>query len=250
MISADLSGKTILVTGASSGLGHHFSQVLAASGAKVFCAARSADKLAELVSTIKNDGGMAEALALDVMDEDNVNVAVAACGDIDVLVNNAGVANSKAILDWEGPDWDFVMNANLKGAWMVAQAAARNMAGREQGGSIINISSILGERVSSGVMPYAVSKAALTQLTKVMALELAGKNIRVNAIAPGYIKTDINAGFLESEAGAKVIKRIPQRRYGKPEFLDGALLLLASDASTFMTGSVIAVDGGHLVSSL
>lgn len=249
-LSADLTGKTVLVTGASSGLGRHFAGVLARTGARVVCAARSADKLAELVSSLSKDGGAAEALSMDVTDEDSINAAVSECGQIDVLVNNAGVAQTKRVLDVEPEDWDFVMDTNLKGAWMVARAAARRMVEQETGGAIINIASILGERVSGGVMPYAVSKAGLVQLTKVLALELAGRGVRVNALAPGYIKTDINRNFLESEAGEKLIKRIPQRRYGIPQDLDGALLLLASDASNFMTGAVIAVDGGHLVNSL
>jgi NAD(P)-dependent dehydrogenase (short-subunit alcohol dehydrogenase family) len=142
------------------------------------------------------------------------------------------------------------MDTNLRGAWMVASAVARQMVKRNAPGSIINIASILGERVSGGVLPYAVSKAGLVQMTKAMALELAGKGIRVNALAPGYIKTDMNRDFLESEGGERLMKRIPQLRFGEPDDLNGALLFLASDSSNFMTGTVIVVDGGHLVSSL
>jgi NAD(P)-dependent dehydrogenase (short-subunit alcohol dehydrogenase family) len=249
-LSADLSGRTVLVTGASSGLGRRFSQVLAKSGARVICAARNADKLADTVSAIRTEGGNAEALSLDVKDEENVQAAIQSCSDIDILVNNAGVAATKRVLDWNSSEWNHIMDTNLRGAWMVAHAVACQMVKRESGGSIINIASIMGERVSGGVMPYAVSKAGLVQMTKAMALELAGKGIRVNALAPGYIKTDLNKNFLESEAGEKLKKRIPQHRFGEPEDLDGALLLLASDASQFMTGSVLSVDGGHLISSL
>ena len=249
-IVVDLSGRTALVTGASGGLGRHFSKVLAAAGARVFCAARSADKLDETVIQITDQGDEAKAVSLDVKDEVSISTAIEACGPIDVLINNAGVATTKSVLDWEGTDWDDVMDTNLRGAWMVASAVARQMVKRNAPGSIINIASILGDRVSGGVLPYAVSKAGLVQMTKAMALELAGKGIRVNALAPGYIKTDMNRDFLESEAGERLMKRVPQRRFGQPDDLNGALLLLASDASNFMTGTVIAVDGGHLVSSL
>jgi NAD(P)-dependent dehydrogenase (short-subunit alcohol dehydrogenase family) len=249
-LSADLSGLTAFVTGASSGLGRHFAQILAGSGARVICAARSADKLANVVDVITTGGGSAEAVSMDVTSQSSIDAAVQAAGEIDILVNNAGVASTKPVLKWESPDWDHVMDTNLRGAWVVASTVARQMVARESTGSIINIASILGERVSGGVMPYAVSKAGLIQMTKAMALELAGKGIRVNALSPGYIKTDLNRNFLESEAGEKMVKRVPQRRFGEPEDLDGALLLLASDASLFMTGAVITVDGGHLVNSL
>ena len=249
-LTANLTGRTALVTGASSGLGRNFSLVLARAGARVFCAARNADKLSDTVTSIIEEGGEAEAISLDVKDEESVQNAVNACVNIDILVNNAGVASTKRLLDWESPEWDHIMDTNLRGAWMVARAVARQMVKRGSGGSIINIASITGERVSGGVMPYAVSKAGVVQLTKAMALELAGSDVRVNALSPGYIKTDLNRDFLESEAGQKLLKRVPQHRYGEPEDLDGALLLLASDASKFMHGSVISVDGGHLVSSL
>ncbi len=249
-LSVDLSGRTALVTGASSGLGRRFALVLAKSGARVICAARNADRLADTVGAITAEGGKAEAVSLDVKDEVSVQAAIQAAGNIDILVNNAGVATTNKILDWEAPDWDHIMDTNLRGAWMVATAVARQMVERECEGSIINIASILGERVSGGVMPYAVSKAGLIQMTKAMALELAGKGIRTNALAPGYIKTELNMDFLESETGQKLMTRVPQRRFGEPQDLDGALLLLASDASKFMTGAVIAVDGGHLVNSL
>lgn len=250
ILSADLSGKTALVTGASSGLGRRFSKVLANNGARVICAARRAEKLADTVEMILAENGVAEAVSLDIKDETNINAVVDAYPEIDILVNNAGIAPGNRILDWKTSDWDDVMDTNLRGAWIIAQAVAKQMVGRKSGGSIINIASILGERVSGGVMPYAVSKAGIVQLTKVMALELADKEIRVNAIAPGYIKTEMTEDFLDTEFGQKTIRNVPQRRYGEPEELDGPLLLLASDASKFMTGAFIAVDGGHLVSAL
>jgi NAD(P)-dependent dehydrogenase (short-subunit alcohol dehydrogenase family) len=249
-LSADLSGRTALVTGASAGLGRHFSMLLAAAGARVVVAARNTDKLAETVDMITSSGGEALAVSLDVKDEASIAAAIQASGAIDILVNNAGIASTKRVLDWQGADWDDVMETNLRGAWMVATAVARQMNARDASGCIINIASVLGERVAAGVMPYAVSKAGLIQMTKAMALELAGKGIRVNALSPGYIKTDINKEFLQSEAGLRLMKRVPQGRFGEPEDLDGALLLLASDGSKFINGAVIVVDGGHLVSSL
>ncbi len=167
-----------------------------------------------------------------------------------MLVNNAGVTDGQPALDVTEEDWDRVMDTNLKGAWTVSQEAARRMTGAKEGGVIINIASVLGLRVSKGVVPYAVSKAGLVQLTKALALELAPGNIRVNALAPGYVETDLNREYLASEGGKKQIKRIPQRRPARMEELSGPLLLLASDASSYMTGAVLAVDGGHLVSSL
>lgn len=250
----DLSGRTALVTGASSGLGRHFARTLARAGAKVALAARRADRLAELQREIEGGGGQAAAFSLDVTNAQSVTAAVAEAagklGPIRVLVNNAGVAVTKGVLESSEADWDQVVNTNLKGAWLVAQAAARHMAEHRQGGSIVNIASITGLRVAGQVSAYATSKAALLHLTRSMALELARHNIRVNAIAPGYIETELNQDFFASPAGEALVKRIPQRRLGKPEELDGALLLLASDASTYMTGSTIVVDGGHLQSSL
>ena len=169
---------------------------------------------------------------------------------ITVVVNNAGIAVTKPILDQTEDDWRQVVGVNLDGAWRVAQAAARHMVQHAQGGSIVNVASILGLRVTAQVPAYAASKAALVQLTKAMALELARHRIRVNALAPGYIETSINRDFFASEAGQALIKRIPQRRIGTPQDLDGPLLLLASDAGAYMTGAIVAVDGGHLVSSL
>jgi NAD(P)-dependent dehydrogenase (short-subunit alcohol dehydrogenase family) len=250
----DLRGKVALVTGASSGLGRRFALVLAQQGAAVGIAARRTEALAAVVKEIVAAGGKAFATKLDVTDEASVNAAVAdvekALGHIDVLVNNSGTSITKPALEQTAADWDAVVNVNLRGVFLMANAVARAMRDHGSGGSIINIASILGERQAGLVLPYAVSKAGVIQLTKSLALEVARFNIRVNAIAPGYIATDINSQFFTTDAGAAMIKRIPQRRVGKDSELDGALLLLASNASQFMTGSVLTVDGGHLVSSL
>lgn len=250
----DLAGRAALVTGASSGLGRHFALTLARAGAKVALAARRLDRLEELQARIEAQGGAAAAVALDVTDAGSAAAAVAEAaarlGPIRVLVNNAGVAATKGVLEADEEDWDRVVGTNLKGAWLVAQAAARHMAGHGLGGSIVNVASILGLRVAGQVSAYAASKAGLLHLTRAMALELARHKIRVNAIAPGYIETELNREFFASPAGEALVKRVPQRRLGRPEELDGALLLLASDASSYMTGSTVVVDGGHLQSSL
>jgi len=249
-----LDGRTALVTGASSGLGRHFARTLAAAGAAVAVAARRADKLETLVAEITAEGGQARAVALDVTDVTSVRAAFDAIaawrGAPGVIVNNAGVAVSRPLLEQSESDWDGVLDTNLKGAWRVAQEGARRLVAAGQGGAVVNIASITGERVAGGVAPYCASKAALLQLTRAMALELAGHGIRVNAIAPGYVATELNRDFLASSAGQRLMARIPQKRFGEPSDLDGALLLLAGDAGRFMTGSVTAVDGGHLVSSL
>jgi NAD(P)-dependent dehydrogenase (short-subunit alcohol dehydrogenase family) len=250
----ELRDKVALITGASSGLGKRFARVLARSGVKVGLAARRLDALQALATEIEAGGGAAFAVKLDVSEESSVRRAVeeveAALGTIDILVNNSGVSIVKPALEQSADDWDAVMNVNLRGVFLMAREVAIRMREQKRGGSIINIASILGERQIGFVLPYAVSKAGVVQLTKTLALEVARYNIRVNAIAPGYIETEINSGFFATEAGAAVIKRIPQRRIGKESDLDGALLLLASTASSFMTGSVVTVDGGHLVGSL
>jgi NAD(P)-dependent dehydrogenase (short-subunit alcohol dehydrogenase family) len=250
----DLTGKVALVTGASSGLGRRFATVLAQCGAAVGIAARRTDALDALVKDITSKGGKAFATQLDVCEEQSVNAAVAAIekalGPIEILVNNSGTSITKPALEQSAGDWDAVINVNLRGVFLMANEVARRMRDTKKGGSIINIASILGKRQTGFVLPYAVSKAGVIQLTKSLALEVARYNIRVNAIAPGYIATDINNEFFTTEAGAAMIKRIPQRRIGSDSDLDGALLLLASNSSQFMTGSVITVDGGHLVSAL
>jgi NAD(P)-dependent dehydrogenase (short-subunit alcohol dehydrogenase family) len=250
----DVSGKTALVTGASSGLGEHFARTLAGAGANVVLAARRLDRLQTLSRQIESTGGVALAVAMDVTDADSVragfDVASRTLAPVTIVVNNAGVAISGPALELRHTDWDAVIDTNLKGAWLVTQEAARRLMAVSLGGSIIKIGSVLAFRVAGHTAPYAVSKAGLVQLTRVLALEWARHNIRVNAIAPGYIETDLNREFLASAAGQALIKRIPQRRPGTPEDLDGALLLLASQASRYMTGATLVVDGGQLQSTL
>ena len=248
--------KHVLVTGASSGLGEHFARFLAGTcGATVTLAARREAALAQTVEDIGASGGRAQSVVMDVTDSASVERAFDRAeerfGPVTVLVNNAGVASTGAALDLDEGGWDQVIDTNLKGVWLAAQSAARRMVRHGTGGgSIVNIASILGLRVAGGVAPYAVSKAGVIQMTKALALEWARHGIRVNALAPGYVETEINAEFFASDAGKALVKRIPQRRLGKTGELYGALLLLASDAGSYMTGSVIAVDGGHLVSGL
>ncbi len=251
--TAELDGRVALVTGASGGLGAHFSALLARSGARVAVAARRVESCAAVCDAIRAAGGEAEVFRLDVADAASVTEAFAAVetrfGRLDILVNNAGMSAAGPSLDLPEDDWDRVVDTNLKGAFLCAQAAARIMRARE-GGAIVNVASILGLRVVAQVAPYAASKAGLIQLTRALALEWARHGIRVNALLPGYVETDINRGFFESAAGQAMVKRVPQRRIGTAEDLDGPLLLLCSDASRYMTGAEIAVDGGHLVSSL
>jgi NAD(P)-dependent dehydrogenase (short-subunit alcohol dehydrogenase family) len=249
-----LSERHAMVTGASSGLGRHFAGVLAAAGARVSVAARREAAMAQTVDTIRATGADAQSVRMDVTDRGSVEQGFAAAeaqfGPVGVVINNAGVTGTRAALDMTDDDWSSVIDTNLRGTWAVARHAARRMIHHGQGGSIVNIASILGLRVAGGVAPYAISKAGVVQMTKALALEWARHGIRVNALAPGYVKTDLNDAFFASEAGKALIRRIPQRRLGEARELDGALLLLASDAGSYMTGSVIAVDGGHLVSGL
>ena len=251
--AAPLEGRVALVTGASGGLGAHFAAVLARAGARIAVAARRVEGCAAVCAAIRASGGEAEPFALDVADAGSVGAALASVaqrfGRLDVLVNNAGIATTGLALDLAEDDWDRVVDTNLKGAFLCAQAAARLMKDAG-GGSIVNVASILGLRVAAQVAPYAASKAGLVQLTKSLALEWARHGVRVNALCPGYIETDINRAFFAGAAGQAMLKRVPQRRLGRPEDLDGPLLLLCSDASLYMTGAEIAVDGGHLVSSL
>lgn len=249
-----LDGKVVLITGASSGFGHHFAPALAKQGAAVVVAARRRDPLLALEEQIESAGGRCLAVAMDVTQRESVKAAFdqaeAAFGSVDVIINNAGVGDSNHLFDVSEEEWDRVMNTNLKGAFNVSQEGARRLSSQGKPGSIINIASVLGLRVASHLTAYCSSKAALVQLTKAMALELARFNIRVNAICPGYFLTDINRDFMASEAGKKMIQRVPQRRLGNLDELLGPLFLLASDASSFMTGSIISVDGGHSVSTL
>ncbi|UZF91404.1 SDR family NAD(P)-dependent oxidoreductase [Bosea sp. NBC_00550] len=245
----DLSGKRALVTGASGGLGLHFAKLLARHGADVTLAARRPAALDAACAEIAARGGKASVLSLDVVDSASIKEALAG-RSFDILINNAGISGAGRAADLGEADWDAVIDTNLKGVFLVAQAVARGMRETDRGGTIVNIASILGHRVAGGVSAYAASKAGVIQLTKALALEWARDGIRVNALCPGYIETDINRDFFASEAGQQLVKRIPQRRLGRPEELDGALLLLASAAGSYITGSTIEVDGGHLVSSL
>jgi len=232
--------------------------VLAKAGATVAVCARRTDEIAVTVTEIEakfgSSGGRALGVEMDVTDADSVEAGFAAvedeAGTVTVVVNNAGTAAHNLALELPEGDWDRVMDTNLKGAWTVSLAAAKRMVAAGTEGVIVNIASVLGERVSKGVAPYAVSKAGLIQMTKALALEWAPHGIRVNALAPGYVETDLTRDYLATEAGRKLMGRIPQRRPAEMRELDGPLLLLASDASSYMTGSVVAVDGGHLVSSL
>jgi NAD(P)-dependent dehydrogenase (short-subunit alcohol dehydrogenase family) len=250
----EVRDQHILVTGGSSGFGRHFARFLAGNGAKITLAARRADALASAVRDINASGAKAQSVVLDVTLADSIEGAMkkaeAGFGPIHAVVNNAGVTATRPALDQDERAWDSVVDTNLKGVWLVAQAAGRRMIDNKVKGSIVNIASILGLRVAGAVAPYAISKAGVIQMTKALALEWARYGIRVNALAPGYFATELNDAFFESEHGKALIKRVPQRRLGQLNELDGPLLLLVSSAGSFMTGSIVAVDGGHLVSGL
>lgn len=245
-----LAGKTALVTGASSGLGAHFARTLAGAGARVGLAARRVERLQALADDIRAAGGEAHPIALDVARPDGVAAAFdgleAALGPATVVVNNAGIPSSSRFVEMPEEEWRSVLDVNLDGVFRVGQEAAKRMKAGG-GGAIINISSVLGMMVLNRLSAYAVSKAAVIQLTKAMALELVRDGIRVNAIAPGYISTEMNDSFLTSDSGQKLLSKVPMARAGHLHELDGPLLLLASDLGTYMTGSVIAVDGGSLL---
>ena len=246
-LGARIAGRHVLVTGASGGLGLHFARLCAGLGARVTLAARRRERIDALAAELPN----ARAVVLDVADEASVAAVFEGLdAPPDVVVNNAGIAESGAAIDLAADAFDRVVATNLRGVWLVSTAAARAWRGEARGGVIVNVASILGHRVAGAVAPYAVTKAGIVQMTAALALEWARHGIRVNALCPGYIGTDINAGFFETEAGRAMLKRVPMRRLGRPEDLDGAFLLLATDASAWMTGASIAVDGGHLVSSL
>jgi NAD(P)-dependent dehydrogenase (short-subunit alcohol dehydrogenase family) len=244
----DLSGKSAVVTGAGSGLGRHFALTLARAGAKVALLGRNLEALATVAAEIEAFDGRAVPIKADVRDQASVRRAVEAAetelGAIGILVNNAGTVVSKPLLEYSEEDWDQVVDTNLKGAWLVAQETARHMVRLGHGGSIVNIASILGLKAVSRVPGYAASKAGLIHLTRSMALELADDGIRVNAICPGYFHSEMTKDFLSSPQGAKLISSIPQRRIGDLADLEGPLLLLASDAGAYMTGSVLVIDGG------
>ena len=251
-LAAGLKGRHVLVTGASGGLGDHFARLCARCGAAVTVAARRKEKLDALVRDLLAAGAPeARAVSLDVADADSVTAAFAALHALpDVVVNNAGIAEGGAAIDVDIATFDRVIDTNLRGVWAMSVSAARAWRDAGRGGVIVNVASILGLRVAGGVGPYTVSKAGVVQMTQALGLEWARYGIRVNALAPGYIGTDINREFFETPPGQAMLKRIPMRRLGRPEDLDGAFLLLAGDASGWMTGATLPVDGGHLVSGL
>jgi NAD(P)-dependent dehydrogenase (short-subunit alcohol dehydrogenase family) len=252
--SFDLNGQVALVTGASSGIGRHFAGLLAAAGAKVALAARRVDRLDEAARDIRAAGGECLPIACDVTRAESVASAVASAetglGPLSILVNNAGVVVSKPLFEHTEADWDHVVDTNLTGAWLAAREFAHHLVGLKRPGRIINITSVLASRTIGRVPAYCAAKAGLTHLTHVLAMELARYGILVNALAPGYVETDFNRAFFQTEAGKALISRIPLKRLGQTDDLDGALLFLASPASAYVTGAVIAVDGGHGVAAI
>lgn len=254
-LGAMLSGQRILITGASSGLGNHFARLAASCGAQVVIGARRTSRLEALAVELAALGAeQVTVVELDVASQSSVAQAVATINatgkPLDVVVNNAGVGHEGAAMTQPIDEFDDIIATNLRGVWLVSTEVARLWKARGQGGIIVNIASIQGERVMPGVAAYSASKAAVVHLTKSLALEWARDGIRVNAIAPGYISTEMTQAAWDTPQGEALIKRIPLRRLGTAQELDGALLLLSTQASSWMTGSVITVDGGHLVSGL
>jgi NAD(P)-dependent dehydrogenase (short-subunit alcohol dehydrogenase family) len=249
-----LEGKVALVTGASSGFGKHFATVLSQAGAKVVLAARRTELMQAEADKIIAGGGEAMAVTMDVTSSASIAAALdeieSAFGVVTIVVNNAGITIPKLLLDLSDDDWSNVIDTNLTGVAYVARESARRMIAAGVGGSIVNIASILAERVQKALTNYAASKAAVVQFTKAAALEFAQYNIRVNALCPGYFNTDLNSEWFKTSEGQALIKRIPQRRTGTLSELNGPLLLLASDAGSLMTGSAVTVDGGHVLSEL
>jgi NAD(P)-dependent dehydrogenase (short-subunit alcohol dehydrogenase family) len=249
-----LEGKVALVTGASSGFGQHFAPLMAAAGAKVVLAARRTDLIQAEARKIIDAGGEAMAVTMDVCDSASVAAALdeaeASYGVVTVIINNAGITIPKLLLDLSDDDWNKVIDTNLTGVAYVTREGARRMIAAGTSGSIVNIASITAERVQKALTSYSASKAAVVQFTKAAALELAQHKIRVNALCPGYFQTELNGEWFKTDEGQALIKRIPQRRTGELQELNGPLLLLASEAGSLMTGSAVTVDGGHLLSDL
>jgi 3-oxoacyl-[acyl-carrier protein] reductase len=247
----DLAGKVALVTGASSGLGLRFAEVLAENGAAVVLVARRADRLGALKARIEKSGGRAIAVEADVRERAAMQAAFdaaeAAFGTVTILVNNAGVAHAGRAIELAEEEWRRVLSTNLDAVFYCSQEAARRMLAAGKGGAIVNIASVLGLGVAKGVVAYATAKAGVIQMTKALALELAFKGIRVNAVAPGWIVTELNRDYLTSEKGRVLIRDIPIGRFGEERDLDGPLLLLVSDAGRFVTGATIVADGGQSV---
>lgn len=252
-IEVNFEGKIALITGASGGLGARFAKVLAMGGAQVVLASRRTELLKELRAEIEAEGGAAHVVKLDVTDYASIKAAIAhaetEAGPIDILVNNSGVSHTGRLLDVTPEDYAYMMDTNLRGAFFVAQETAKRMVARAKGDPrkqhrIINIASVAGLRVLPQIGVYCMSKAAVVQMTKAMAVEWGRYNINVNAICPGYIETGINRDHFGSEQGKKLVDMMPRKRIGKPEDLDGLLLLLAADESHFINGSVITADDG------
>ncbi|MAI49808.1 MAG: 2-deoxy-D-gluconate 3-dehydrogenase [Rhodospirillaceae bacterium] len=246
-----LAKQVALVTGASSGLGEAFAGFLADAGAQVVLGARRADRCAEAAAKI---GENAASVMLDVTNSDSIeaglDAAEAAFGTVDIVINNAGTVTNRALVDMPPEEWRQVIDTNLTGCFLVTQAVARRMIAAETGGRIVNVSSMLGETPAGQVHAYSASKAGINQLTRTSAMELARHNISVNALAPGYIQTDLNTNFLNGPAGERIIKRVPQRRFGQISDLEGLLLLLTSPAGGYMTGEIVTIDGGLSLSGM
>ena len=252
----DLSGRVAFITGASSGLGAQFARTLAAAGAAVVLASRRVEKLKDLRAIIDSEGGDARVIELDVTDHDSIKAAVAHAetdvGSIDILVNNSGVSTTQRLQDITPDDYDFMFDTNVKGAFFVAQEVGKRMLARAKGsapgsytgGRIINIASMAGLRVLPQIGVYCMSKAAVVQMTKAMALEWGKYGINVNAICPGYIDTEINHHHWNTEAGQKLVQMLPRKRVGQPQDLDALLVMLCSDQSHLINGAVIAADDG------
>ncbi|MGE3388840.1 MAG: SDR family NAD(P)-dependent oxidoreductase [Gammaproteobacteria bacterium] len=247
----DLSAKHVLVTGASSGLGRQFARTLARAGARVAMCSRSVGKMQALAEEIRAEGGRCDVHAVDVRDRASIRTCIAeveAIAPIDVLVNNAGIAIPKAPQKLSDEEWDTVYETNLRGPWVLAQEVILRRLADGRGASIINIASVLGIRAIGHVTPYAAAKAGLINLGRDLCVDLATNGIRVNALAPGYFITEMNDEWLKTPAGERLRSRIPSKRFGDPSELDGALVYLASDASRYMNGNLITVDGGHTAS--
>ena len=254
--SIDLSGRVAFITGASGGLGQQFALTLSRAGAAVVLASRRVEKLKDLRAQIEGEGGDAHVVALDVTDIASIKSAVAHAetevGPIDILVNNSGVSTTQRIQDVSEDDYDYIFNTNTKGAFFVAQEVGKRMLARAKGaapgtytgGRIINIASVAGLKVLPQIGAYCMSKAAVVQMTRSMALEWGRFGINVNAICPGYIDTEINHKHWQTEQGLKLIQMLPRKRVGQPQDLDALLVMLCSNQSHFINGAVISADDG------